>query len=244
MERFRIANIVVEGNSVTRDEDIQGIARRVLSGNYFWLYPRSNAALFPRKSIASAIQSEIPRIQEADLELENPQTLHVLVKERVPYALYCRQAEDPSSPVGCFFLDEGGFIFSPAPLFSGAVYFIYTLEAPLSDPIGQTLLPQDEFKAVSGFIERLRGQGIEGQVLALAGDAFHLHLDTSAEIIWKSADSPALVERNLNAFLGDEEVVKDKDFLKKVLYIDLRFNNKVFYKFRDEAAAEAPAEQI
>ncbi len=238
MKRFIISDIQIVGNSVTTDDKLKQIVQEDLAGKYFWLFPKANAAIFPRQALAANIFSEIPRIQDVNIELLNPVTLQVSVKERKPYALYCKQAVDDLSAENCFFIDEEGFIFSEAPLFSGAVYFIYTSNRIFGEPLGQYFLPKKDFMEVANFVENVEDLGVEGRRLELSDGVFHLFLSSSGEIIWNKEDPASLVWQNLNAFLSDKEIASQPDFLEKISYIDLRFKNKVFYKFQEQAVEE------
>ncbi|MEK7135106.1 MAG: FtsQ-type POTRA domain-containing protein, partial [Patescibacteria group bacterium] len=145
LEIFRISEVAVEGAKVIANEEAVRNVLATLSGKYFWLVPKSNAAIFPREEVAASLMKEFPRLASVELNVEGENTLRILVTEREPYALFC-------PPVGekCFFLDKEGFVFDEAPDFSGVVYFIY-----------ETEIPAEEFKSLSTFIEGLSKLGFE-----------------------------------------------------------------------------------
>lgn len=229
-ENFLLANIEIEGNSVTHDEDITGIVKEHISGKYLWVLPKSNALLYPRKAIKKDLLARIPRISRVEIEAPTANSLHISVEEREPLALYCTDISNLSNPEGCYFLDKEGFIFSEAPAFSGNVYFIYTKPEVIAEPLGKQYLPAEIFRPFPEFVKSLENLGVHARALEAKADEFNLILPNSGRIIWRAADDLSIIRSNLEAFLADDSI--SNNFLDRVLYIDLRFENKVFYKFQ------------
>src|SRR4051812_8925513 len=55
-ERFLISSVEISGNNVTKSEDIQKIVGENLSGDYLWIFPKSNTAIFPENRIISELK--------------------------------------------------------------------------------------------------------------------------------------------------------------------------------------------
>lgn len=235
MNRFLISEVEVEGNEATTDREIERVVWEKLEGKYIWLYDKSNGLIYPRGDIRQELYSRIPRILDADFELEDSRTLVLSVRERVPHSIYCQEVLSLTDPSGCFFIDETGFIFSQAPFFSGEVYFIFYSDEPPEDPLGERFLPESDFLKLSSLIDGLEKLGVELVAFGDLGtkDEYHLILKNGARIMWKSSESFESVAKNLESFLLDESIAGDGEFLDRVEYIDLRFENKVFYKFQD-----------
>lgn len=233
--RFLIAHIDLRGNSVTNNEDIERIVASNLSGSYLWIFPRSNAALYPKDIIRKDLMTNIPRLRSVEFELEGATLLHITVEERTPAVLYCADVTVPASPAECYFADESGTIFSQAPAFSGDVYLTYGRIAPFEFPMGQNILPADEFARTRSFVKEMNALGIFPRVFLIAGDEYHLLLSNGAKVLVNRKDNLGEIYSNLEAFFSDASIRKESNFLDRILYIDLRFDNKVFYKFRDEA---------
>ena len=232
-EKFLVSAVSVEGAKTVNSEMVEAEVKEILSGHYLWLVPRSNFILYPRREVKSALLNEFPRFSAVDLELEGSRRLSVLVTEREPYALYCDSALSPENAAACYFLDKEGFIFDSAPSFSGSVYFIYARETPLATPLGRAFLPPGEFKPLSAFIERLEKLGIQPLALEVGADEFNLVLPHDAHLVWKRGSDLDLLYANLSAFLNDEAIKSQKDFLDRVSTLDLRTENKVFYRFKE-----------
>jgi hypothetical protein len=232
--RFLISSVEIEGNSVTKSEDIQKIIGDDLSGNYAWIFPRSNTALYPKGKIVRDLMTAIPRLSDVHVERVGAKSLKVTVKERMPAAEYCTDVSDPSSPSDCYFIDDMGYIFSRAPAFSGNVYLTYKSDPFYDLPLGRQLMDADEFQKTRDFVRSLDTLGLYPRVFLIKMDEYHLLLANGAEIMWQKSEELPEVRNNLKAFFSQSSIKSETDFLKRVLYIDMRFGNKIFYKFRGE----------
>jgi len=225
-EQFLITEVTVQREDVIDKDKIAERVRGALAGYYLWIIPRANALVYPRRGIEQQLLAEFPRFKSVDLNLDGLRAITISVEERIPFALYCTTTTE------CFFLDEEGYIFALAPSFSGVVYFIYTTETLIENPIGKNLMPVDTFKSLPKFIEELSLLGIHPTALAIGNDDYILSLPNKGEIIWRRSDDLALVRSNLEAFLSSESIRAQSDFLDKISRLDLRTENKVFYRFK------------
>ncbi len=225
-ERFLITDVVIEGdNIVDRSEMIQ-VVRRLLDGKYLWLVPRANSLIYPRGAIKHNLISTFPRLMTVDLSLDAERKLLVNIEERSPFALYCPVSGD------CYFLDESGLIFASAPSFSRGVYFVYVALNMIESPIGQRFVPSDEFQSLQYFLEKLKNININPIAFDIGETDYSLVLPQDGKIIWRKDADLKHIESNLGAFLGSDAIKAQGDFLNRILYLDLRTENKVFYKYK------------
>jgi hypothetical protein len=98
--------------------------------------------------------------------------------------------------------------------------------------MGQKLMESNEFKSLTPFMSDLSPLGIYPAMLQVKADEFSIFLSNGAEILWNRSEDLALVRANLEAFLNSEAIKKEKNFLDRIESLDLRTENKVFYKFR------------
>ncbi|MHB0978099.1 MAG: cell division protein FtsQ/DivIB [Minisyncoccota bacterium] len=231
-ERFLISNVQVQGNDITKSEEIEKIIQGHISGNYLWLIPRSSVLLYPNKKIRNDILEQIPRLISMHLSLTDSRTLLVTILERKPFALYCTNLASPPVRAGCFFLDQSGYIFSEAPAFSGEVYMIYSTEPPLENPLRKNLVPEKDFRVLSDFIKRLPTLDLKPQSLLIQNDAYRLTFSSGGILIWKVGDNLDSVFSKLESFLIGVIFTKEHKALSDILYIDMRFGDKVRYNFK------------
>jgi len=235
-KRFLISSVEVKGNSVTRAEDIEQIVSERISGNYLWIFPKSNDWLYPKNTIKNVLLQDIPRLNSVTISLSNSHLLSISVTERQPFALYCVDISSPAgesnNPNDCFFLDKTGYIFSEAPAFSGGVYFVYTSEPVFDTPLRQSFLNPDKFALLAPFVSSLGNIGLYPKIFIDKGDEYNLVLSNGATVMWKASTDLDTIRTDLESFLSNSNFTKEKNALQNLLYIDLRFGNKVFYKFR------------
>ena len=140
----------------------------------------------------------------------------------------------------CYFLDSDGYIFDKAPYFSGDVYFKFYGDSLLSNenPSGSYLM-KDKFSKIIEFknsIEKmnlkptsfyLNENGEEGN-FSLFGEP-----GISPKIIFKVDGDYEKLAENLQAAISVDPLKTNlKTKSSSLLYLDLRFGNKVYYKFK------------
>ncbi len=234
-EKFLISEVVVFGAKVVSNEAVVKKVQDLISGHYLYLVPKANALIYPGEKVEETLLKEFPRFKAVALSVEGLKLLRVEAAEREPFALYCLSPQ-PEQASDCYFLDDEGFIFDRAPLFSGAVYFVYGGSAGLLDslnPLSQQYLPPNEFQALSKFIELLPTLKIIPQALEASDEEYSLVFARDSRVRWKRGEDFGLLYSNLEAFLNDDTIRNQLDFLEKVLELDLRTENKVFYRFRE-----------
>ena len=227
IDAFRIRDISVSGAAVIGADTVETKVREALAGNYLFIVPRDSALMYPKRTIIKELQAMYPRFSSIELSLEGVETLQIDVVEREPFALYCEGEVSP-----CYFLDDQGFIFDRAPIFSEGVYFLYTSEAEFTNPLGRALLPREEFRAVSEMVRKLKTWRIQPRRLALAEGEYQLFLESGARIRWLRGNDTSMVLSNLESFLSSDAIKDQNNFWEQLSELDLRTDNKVFYSFK------------
>lgn len=230
-ERLIISSVELIGSEVTSREEVESVVLEILSGRVLFFIPRASALLLDRSELEAELLKRFPRLSFVDASLSNMQTLEIEVAERKPFALYCEDFSDYVSPEDCYFIDEHSLIFSEAPEFSSGVYMIYATEPQIVDPLGKNIFDESLFNNLDKFVKDITTLGFSPKVLLAKGDEFALSLASGTEMRWK-------LRQNMQNLFSDFEVFLRDSSLKKaafgdLLYIDLRIDNKVFYKFRD-----------
>ena len=234
-----IKNIEVAGNKVVESKSIQRVAEVQIAGKYLWLFSRKNVLLYPKKKIESALASDFKRLTDIELKIKDSNVLEISVSERTPVFSWCGTELPADVQVEkCYFLDNEGYIFDEAPYFSGQVYFKFYGPYEGDAPAG-SYFRKEKFKHLVEFKEALDTFGLKPKALFIddAGSAkVLLPKGKSAykdpEILFKIDTDLGNIAENLKAALDAEPLKsKIKNFYSTLLYIDLRFDNKVYYKF-------------
>jgi len=244
--KWSITTIRISGVQVVSEDAVRSRASMLLKGNHYFLYARDNNFIFPRREIEAQILETFPRIKSVNIRRENSHTIVIDVAERKPFMMWCGESFEEEAPAlaECWFIDDQGFVFSQAPIFSEGVY--REVYAPLIyrneyTPLRATIPPLRFFFPYA-FVEGIeRGVGDisrifikpEGQYgVVVRSSALYPEL-IDAELYFKDGQ---LSERLIYNILSALPVQFPPDLIseKKLLYVDLRFGNKVFFGFEEE----------
>jgi hypothetical protein len=225
-----VSTVNVRGAVTIPAADVERAVTDQISGAYLALYPKSNRVLLPTHEVATALLAAFPRVRSVEVT-QAAQTVDVVLSERSPYALWCGEKRVGSGdPTDCFFLDDSGYVFTEAPDFSGDVFFRYfgTING---GPVGSLFLAPGEFEELDLFVRSAHDVGVKPVSLAVldAPDAA-LHLSNGSKILFNRTGNLSDVLQNLKSVL-ESDVFRSQGTLK-LDYLDLRFGNKIFYKFK------------
>ena len=254
VDKLNISQIEIVGNKITDTEMIKGAAQEELSGKYFWLFPKTNLFLYPKKAVKNKLSENFKRLENIDISIKENNVLEVSVTERKAVYVWCGEVpqtgtEEIQTEENCYFMDDSGFIFDQAPYFSGNVYFKFyglahrsTAEGQVSEnenPIGSYFGDLGFAKLVT-LKEILENIAVDPVALyKLENGDLKIYLSSKSskplgpEIILKmDSDFEKMVE-NLQSALSTEPLLTDfKKKYSSLLYLDLRFGNKVYFKFK------------
>lgn len=239
--RVTINNIEINGTKIIDPEDIEQIIKKNLEGKYFFIFSKSNFLVFPHQKIYNDLIKEFPRIKNLSITKRGTNTIRIEITERAGSYLYCGAIiPEVKTDIGenCYFVNDDGYIFDKAPYFSGDVYFKYylSLSGKENSPLGEQMMKEDRFHKVTRFVDGVRSIGFDPIYLVIEKDNLEsLFIKTNSiphEIIFKEEDDLGVILGNLKVAMEQkefsDEINKKYD---KLEYIDLRFKNKVLYKF-------------
>lgn len=222
-EKFLVKEIEVTGSLKTDKAKIESVARGALGGYALLFFPHRNFVFVPVKEIEREISLLDPVIKEAHVRRIGSEKLYVEVVEREPYVLWCGQ--DSS----CFYADDSGVVFLPAPRFSGNTYPVYSSSIS-GEPIGKSFAKTEELARLESFRRFLEEMnfGVDKVVLREDGD-YEAVMETGSKIIFNLADIDEEAT-NIKMLLESEESVGEGFNFNELDYIDLRYGNKIFWK--------------
>lgn len=242
-KRITINEIKVEGTNIIDKDEVISQVKSDLKGKYFYLYNKSNSFIYPQKLIYNNLINAFPRISELSITRQNANILDIKIKERLGSYLYCGDSipEDPSL-IGenCYFVNDDGYIFDKAPYFSGNVYFKYYMKInDENNPLGQNIFNAEFFHQLTIFINGIKNLNFKPVYLVLGdNNTFFLYLESSnvelnPTIIFKKDNDLTDILDNLEIAIKKDEFANEINSKYSILeYIDLRFKNKVLYKFK------------
>ena len=245
IERLNIQVVEAKGNKIIDTRLIAEIAEKEMAGNYLWLFPKTNIFFYPKEKIKSSLYENFKRLRNIEIEMGSGAILVVSTEERMPKYTWCGETLPTSrnDSQDCYFLDETGYIFGRAPYFSGEVYFKFygATDSKENTPIGSYFLA-DIFQKLILFKEALSHMGLKPVVLYKdkeENEDIKIFLSSAntlpnaPEIIFKADSDLEIIAENLQTALTTEPLQSNfKNKYSSLLYIDLRYGNKVYYKFK------------
>ena len=216
-----------------------------MAGSYVHVFAKSNAFIYPRKKIYNDLLNRFHRIETLSVYRDNLNTIQINITERAGSYRYCGTdipVRDIDIGENCYFIDEDGYIFDKAPYFSGNIYFTYYAPLPLlegASPLGSNIASVESFHILTQFIESIKGLKFDPLYVVIHPQATstlylrHRPLATTPTILFKQNDMMPRMIDNLAASMNQKEFAYEiENKYDSLLYIDLRFNNKVVYKFK------------
>lgn len=241
---FNIKNITVSGNKIIETEDILDVVQNEISGHYIWLFPKTNFLIYPKDKIKNELDNKFKRFKNLSIAVNNFKILEIKVSEYEGKYLYCGLSipvlQSNLEDNKCYFIDNNGYIFDEAPYFSGNVYFKFYGDSNLNrdNPSGLYFM-KDKFSKIIEFkntIEKMNlkptafwvDENKEEGSFSLSGEP-----EIGSRIIFRMDGDYKKLAENLQAAISTEPLRTDlKSKISSLLYIDLRFGNKVYYKFQ------------
>jgi hypothetical protein len=270
-----VRTVSVQGNSILDSEEIIGQVDQTLAGKYWQIFPKRSIFIYPKKVIITNLLQLFPRLATAEVGLGEWDSLVIDIKERDSDSIWCKsekffsssQSPDEinvasSSPVddsesflltpdtqnqNCYFADDDGFIFAPAPYFSNSVFI--ELSGLLPDqPLAQKPLSTESYSILTHFAKSLskifnktgndKYRLIKVKILdqnnyeAIIADTSKVS-DNEWVILFNNDSSAEELTNNLYTVLNSDPFTKE--MLKNggdLSSVDLRYGKKVFYKFK------------
>ncbi|MEI7689151.1 MAG: hypothetical protein WCI91_03120 [Candidatus Nomurabacteria bacterium] len=239
-----ISKIEIKGNSIIDGVELEQSVKDKLQGRYLGLFSRSNFLIYPHDKIYKNLFKEFPRIENLSVYRVGFNNLKIDIKERAGSYLYCGlNIPDNKDDVGenCYFVNNDGYIFDKAPYFSGDIYFKYytKIEGDVTNPLGSQMIPINRFREIVRFIDGITNLGFRPSYLVIDEKGIYsLYLKTSginqnSKIIFKEDSDLVTILSNLSIAMSKPEFANEINTkYDSLLYIDLRFKNKVLYKFQ------------
>lgn len=242
LNMFKIKTVLTEGFKIENEKDAHERVIELLNGSYFFLYPKNNIFIYPKDTIISQVQKVYPRLEDITIHRNSFSKITLSVKERVPVYLWCGNDYTISiDQTNCYFTDATGYVFSQAPKFSAPVYFTFYTPINFDIPITHYVANKDLITKIISIKNKLTVLGIKVYTVSVKEDnelVFTLNkagYTGGQELRFDTKDDLDLAMVNLQTALDAEPLLSGKtNNFESFLYIDTRYDNKVFYKLRNE----------
>ena len=233
-KKLNIENLTILGNKVIETKIIENVVWNDLSGHYFWVFPKTNFILYPKKYLKNDLSNKFKRFSDISISINDFKNLEIEVKEREGKYTWCGNTIPILNNLlqKCYFMDSAGYIFDEAPYFSGNVYFKFYGQNETGP--GSYFL-KDEFSKIINFRDNLERLNLKPNAFWQDGDDANISLSqdiNGPKIIFKLDSDYEKIYQNLQTAISAEPLHTDlKNKFPSLLYFDLRFGNKVYFKF-------------
>jgi hypothetical protein len=227
---LRIQNVTIETYDAAA---LDPLVKGALVGSYFGILPRDSIVFFPKQRIRNAILDAYPVISAVSVSRVSLTSITIKTIERVSAFDWCGTTPDITAP--CYESDAEGLVFAPSVVpisLDGATSTpsktlrIYgpLVEASSSEPIRSHVANASAIPNALRFERGMVSLGADVVSLELRTDEADVHLRSGTRITYVLGHEEQAAELAATAF--PEINVNDGS----VLYLDLRFDGKVYFK--------------
>jgi cell division septal protein FtsQ len=228
----RIQDISVRGAMLQEPGDVSGYVRQLLDQGSGGFIARDNIFAYPKEELRAGVIRTFPRLKSVRIGRGGAfgTTLIVNVDERRAYATWCRDADN------CFVFDEGGLVFAGT-VRAGKPELPYIFYGGLDGgPVGMVFLPE-QLRGVIDLLQRMReARFTPVSVHVLDAQDYTIELSNGFTIKASFGQDIDTIVHNLQ-LVSVSPALRGKE--ADLEYIDLRFGNRVYYKFK---GVEKPTE--
>jgi len=221
-ESFQIKNVQVSGNIFTETEIVEEIFNNETDGRHLFLVSKNNYLFVPDKKIKKYIENELS-VKEVFIKRENWNTVSIEIAEHKPFGIWC-DGDD------CYFVNDKGLFFAKVPEIYDPNLIVIEGEKE-GDKLGQYFIEENIFSNFSQKVSLLKEIEIEvTRIYTEDFETFKFVTKDGPELFVEKNDDPVQTINNLETTINQEDI-NDAQF-ENLEYIDLRFDNKVFYKIK------------
>ncbi|KND47259.1 MAG: hypothetical protein AB199_02425 [Parcubacteria bacterium C7867-004] len=207
-------------------EEVRGVALRATYGTHLFIIPRNSIFFIPESDIRKAVLGAFPDIEAISLSASNLNTLTLTSTPRALVFEWCGTSIEAASI--CYSANAEGLVFAEVPQ-GAATTSVLKVYGPLDREIGDSPLRArvsvaNRLPEVLRMIRAVETLGSDVTALAIREDEADLYLLSGTRVTYvigreeQAAGLAASVFPQLNLNDGS------------VLYVDLRFDGKVYYR--------------
>ncbi len=236
-KEFQISKITIIGTQSLDADSILKTAQDYLNGHYAIIIPKTNTLLLSKPELVRYILEQIPSIEKSTVTFKEKNSIEISVTEKKPSYVWCGTS--------CYFLDDTGMIYEPSPQFTQGVFITFTGGTVDENPIKSHIISEKEFSGTLKILAALDQLAIHVVGVNFENDTTVVHIDSMRGTVLGPKTQLVLTkdEASQNVFNTLSLLMNDKVFTgilatkgNLLQYIDIRFPDKIYYKFDTPAA--------
>ncbi len=237
---LKISKISINGNEELDLAEIRSVIESKQQRKLFKIFPMDTFLLANTGNLENSLTSQFRKIKKVSVVKKFPDTLEITLQERKALLVLC-------SGEKCFLIDENGTAYSEANFDSPEITQNHLIKIFDRNPddirIGDTVIERLYVQYVSALSVTLQGIGVaidnEYWTPSLVADEIDVKISNGGELYFSTQFPLETAIKTLNIVLKKELIrIQQSD----VAYIDLRTENKVFYKLTNVPAP--PVEKV
>jgi hypothetical protein len=213
---FHIQGVVINGAQHTPISAVEADVRSMITGYRYLIIPHNNIFIYQKNKIQAYILQTYPSVETVDIRIDRHRTMQINIKDRKPLGVWCTDE--------CYLYDTAGVIFKKSFIYTGALFVSWKREGnavvQLLDSVSCEGLCTDP--VFMDFLKRYRIEKAfmsENQLVLTSADGYQI----------KTGFVASSTMRHISDVLESKP-----ELLKNIEYIDVRFDNKIFYKEKGE----------
>ena len=226
---FTLKNIVMSGNvKISQEELLEKVQGELDSKKFYFI--DNNILLFDLELVEDNILSAIPLVANVKIIKKYPNTINVLVDERVGAAIFCDYFEDEVLE-NCFTVDWQGIIFEEALIENQLLPKIKNINLQEGLVLGNKIIGEELLVTILSFYLNMENLGVKlNEFLIVADNRINIVTRDGWEIYFNPAEDIEWQITKLNAVLNEGITLEERVNLE---YVELRFGNTAPFKKRD-----------
>jgi len=233
---LEVKTVSLRGIAELKYEDVYRKINENFSGKYLYFIPKNNLILISKNKTERNLLESFKKISDVNIRKNFPDGIVVEITEREALLVWCANT--------CYIIDNNGYAYTEADFASEEIRQnnLLSIRDDSGKPvdIGRRVLGEDYIDFIISLKEEvLRGSGItianEYRTGSRIAEEVKVRTEEGWEIYFSSRLPIENSVRTLKTFL-DKEI--DQEKRSKLEYIDLRAENKVYYKFKEEEKEE------
>jgi cell division septal protein FtsQ len=228
---LKIQSISITGLKDLDYDTTMNFVKTQIDGKYLGIITHDNYFAVSGQRLEKSLMDEFKKIKTVKVQKIFPGTLMVEITERNSLILWCTGEQ-------CFIVDDDGDAYAPIALDDPEVQqnklikIVDTSARPVD--VGEKILSNDYVSYLSELSQEIGKSGFEindqWSTPSLVAEEVEVVTNEGWHILFSSKIDPEKSLRTLRTFL--DETIKDKR--GELDYVDLRVENKVFYKLKGE----------
>lgn len=223
---LRVSTVTVDGTDASA---IETATKADLAGTRYLIVPKNSIFFIPERELRASLLAHFPEAEAVSIRPQGLMTLSIHVTPRATVLWWC--GTTVSDMPTCYQADASGLIFASVPYDESTATSSYLLlYAPLAkdvgdaSPLGSTVANASVLPGLIEFVKAMRSLGANVVSVVIRSDEADLYTSANTRITYVMGREKQAAGLAASAFptlnLNDGSL----------LYVDLRFDNKVFFK--------------